>query len=175
MVKHELSGGEYAQRRRQCEEGVRYFQKQNPEIRALRDVSLPQVAAAEGKLDDVVFRRCRHVVGEIARTTEAATKLGRRDYEEFGELMQESHHSLRDDYEVSTPELDYLVEQSMQIKGVYGARMTGGGFGGCIVALVQPRAVDPLREHLTRTYREKFGKDPMMFVTAATAGASVLE
>jgi galactokinase len=175
MVKHELSGGEYAERRRQCEEGVRYFQKQNPEIRALRDVSLPQVAAAEGKLDDVVFRRCRHVVGEIARTTEAATKLGRRDYEEFGELMQESHHSLRHDYEVSTPELDHLVEQSMQIKGVYGARMTGGGFGGCIVALVQPRAVDPLREHLTRTYREQFGKDPAMFVTAATAGASVLE
>jgi galactokinase len=175
MVKHELSGGEYAERRRQCEEGVRFFQRQNPEIRALRDVSLPQVVAAEGKLDDVVFRRCRHVVGENTRTTEAATKLGRRDYEEFGELMLESHDSLRHDYEVSIPELDYLVEESMRVKGVYGARMTGGGFGGCIVALVQPRAVAPLRDHLTRTYHEKFNIDPAMFVTVATAGVSVLE
>jgi galactokinase len=175
MVKHELTGGEYAERRRQCEEGVRYFQKQNPEIRALRDVSLPQVVAAEGKLDGVVFRRCRHVVGENARTIEAATRLGRREYEEFGELMLDSHDSLRHDYEVSTPELDYLVEQSMQVKGVYGARMTGGGFGGCIVALVQPRAVEPLLEHLTRTYRERFDIDPAMFVTNATAGVSVLE
>jgi galactokinase len=175
MVKHELSGGEYAERRRQCEEGVRFFQKANPEIRALRDVSVAQVADAEGKLDDVVFRRCRHVVGEIARTTEAATKLSRKDYEEFGELMLESHHSLQHDYEVSVPELDHLVEQSMKVKGVYGARMTGGGFGGCIVALVQPRAVDPLREHLTRTYADRFGKQPTMFVTTATAGVSVLE
>jgi galactokinase len=175
MVKHELSGGEYAERRRQCEDGVAYFKRQNPEIRALRDVSVAQVADAEGKLDDVVFRRCRHVVGEIARTTEAATKLGRKDYEEFGELMLESHHSLQHDYEVSVPELDHLVEQSMKVKGVYGARMTGGGFGGCIVALVQPRAVDPLREHLTRAYADKFGKQPAMFVTTATAGVSVLE
>jgi galactokinase len=175
MVKHELSGGEYAVRRRQCEQGVRFFQQQNPEIRALRDVSLAQVMAAQGKLDDVVFRRCRHVVAEIARTTEAATKLGRKDYEEFGELMLESHHSLQHDYEVSIPELDFLVEQSMKVKGVYGARMTGGGFGGSIVALVQPRAVDALREYLTRTYRERFNIEPGVFVTGATAGVSVLE
>ncbi len=76
---------------------------------------------------------------------------------------------------MSVPELDYLAEQSMTVRGVYGARMTGGGFGGCIVALAQPRAVDPLREHLTRTYADKFGKRPEMFVTTATAGVSVLE
>jgi galactokinase len=175
MVKHELTGGEYAERRRQCEEGVRYFKQHNPEIRALRDVSIAQVTAAEGKLDGVVFRRCRHVVTENARTTEAATHLGRRDYEEFGELMLESHDSLRHDYEVSVPELDFLVEQAVTVKGVYGARMTGGGFGGCIVALVQPRAVEPLRQHLARAYRERFGKDPASFVTTATAGVSVLE
>jgi galactokinase len=175
MVKHELTGGEYAERRRQCEEGVKFFQKSNPDIRALRDVTPAVVAAAEGKLSDVVFRRCRHVVGENARTTEAAAKLERKDYEEVGELMLESHDSLRHDYEVSVPELDTLVEESMKIRGVYGARMTGGGFGGCIVALAQPRAVEPLREHLTRTYRDKFGKEPAMFVTTATAGVSVLE
>jgi galactokinase len=175
MVKHELTGGEYAERRRQCEEGVKFFQKQNPEIRALRDVSMPMVAAAEGKLDDVVFRRCRHVVGENARTTDAAAKLGRKDYEEVGELMLESHDSLRYDYEVSVPELDFLVEESMKVRGVYGARMTGGGFGGCIVALAQPRAVDPLRQHLARAYYDKFTIDPAMFVTTATAGVSVVE
>ena len=89
--------------------------------------------------------------------------------------MLASHASLRDDYEVSTPELDHLVEQSMQIKGVYGARMTGGGFGGCIVALVQPRFVESLSEQLRRSYQAKFHIDPAIYVTTATAGASVLE
>ena len=89
--------------------------------------------------------------------------------------MQESHASLRDDYEVSAPELDFLVEQAMTIRGVYGARMTGGGFGGCIVALAQPRAVEPLREHLQKTYPERFRKEPAVFATGAMGGASVLE
>jgi galactokinase len=175
MVKHELSEGEYGKRRQQCQEGVRYFQKQSPGVRALRDVTIAEIEAAEGKLDDVVFRRCRHVVSEIARTVEAATQLGRHNYEDFGRLMLESHDSLRRDYEVSTPELDYLVEQSMAVRGVYGARMTGGGFGGCTVALAQPRAVEQLREHLKRVYPQKFRKEPAVFATTATAGASVLE
>jgi galactokinase len=175
MVKHELSGGEYANRRRECEEGVKFFRQHNPEIRALRDVSISQLNATQGKLSDVIMRRCRHVVTENARTTEAAAKLGRRDYEEVGELMLESHDSLRRDYEVTVPELDYLVEQAMHVRGVYGARMTGGGFGGCIVALVQPRAVDPLREHLITKYSEQFGRQPVMFVTSATSGVSVIE
>ena len=175
MVKHELTGGEYAERRRQCEAGVQFFRQQNPEIRALRDVSMAQVNAAKDKLDDVVFRRCRHVVSENARTTQAATKLGRKDYEEVGELMLESHDSLRDDYEVSVPELDFLVEHAMQVKGVYGARMTGGGFGGCIVALAQPRGIDPLREQLSAKYAQHFNKQPAIFVTSATAGVNVLE
>ena len=161
--------------RKQCEAGVAFFKRQNPTIKALRDVSMPEVEAAEGELPDIVFRRCRHVVGEIARTTEAAHELGRQNYEEFGELMLQSHHSLRDDYEVSVPELDYLVEQAMTVKGVYGARTTGGGFGGCIVALTQPRSVEPLTEHLTRTYHDRFGKKPSVFATTATAGASVVE
>jgi galactokinase len=152
-----------------------YFRGLDPGVRALRDVSIAQVNAARGKLDEVVFRRCRHVVTENARTTDAAAKLGRRDYEEVGELMLESHDSLRRDYEVSVPELDHLVENAMHVKGVYGARMTGGGFGGCAVALVQPRAVEPLREHLTAKYESAFAKRPAMFTTGATAGVSVLE
>jgi galactokinase len=175
MVKHELTGGEYAARRRQCEEGVKFFQKEHPNILALRDVTLSQVEQAKGKLPEIVWRRCHHVVTENLRTTEAAIKLGQRNYEEVGELMVQSHNSLRDDYEVSVPELDFLVEQAMKVKGVYGARMTGGGFGGCIVALTQPRAVEALEKRLTEAYQRKFQKTPQVFATTATAGATLEE
>jgi galactokinase len=175
MVKHELSGGEYAERRRRCEEATAFFQKENPDIMALRDVTIKQLESAAGAMEEIVFRRARHVVTENARTTEFANQLEERNYERAGELMVQSHASLRDDYEVSTPELDFLAHEAMQIKGVYGARMTGGGFGGCVVALAQPRAVDPLRQHLEQAYPKQFSKHPGVFVTAAAAGASVLE
>jgi galactokinase len=175
MVKHELSGGEYAKRRKQCEEGVAFFAKENPGIKALRDVALKQLESARGKLDHVVFRRARHVITENLRTTQCAALLAKKEYESAGELLVQSHNSLRDDYEVSTPELDFLVEQSVKIKGVYGARMTGGGFGGCIIALTQPRAADALIQHLDKAYQDKFNKRPTSFVTTATAGANVLE
>jgi galactokinase len=175
MVKHELTAGEYGKRRAECEQGVAFFQSIDGEIRALRDVTMVQLLGAEGKLPDVVFRRCRHVIGENTRATEAASRLAREDYEAVGELMGQSHRSLRDDYEVSCAELDFLVEQAMKVRGVYGARMTGGGFGGCIVALVQPRAVEALGEHLVTAYLEKFRIAPIVFATTATAGASVIE
>ena len=148
MVKHELAGGEYAERRHQCEAAVAYFQKAHPDVKALRDVTLAQVTAAEDELDELTFRRARHVVGEIARAAEAADQLEAGNYSRVGQLMVQSHDSLRDDYEVSTPELDFLVHQAMTVSGVYGARMTGGGFGGCIVALVRPEAVDRLSSHV---------------------------
>ena len=175
MVKHEISGGEYAQRRKECEEGVAQFRKLRPEVRALRDVTPADVMAAKGKLPEVAWRRCHHVVTENRRTLEAATKLEQKRYEEVGALMVQSHQSLRDDYEVSVTELDFLVEEAMKVKGVYGARMTGGGFGGCIVALVQPRAAESLAKHLSETYPKRFGKKPDVFSTTATAGASVVE
>ncbi len=175
MVRHELSDGEYAIRRKQCEEGVKYFKTVNPAIKALRDVTTKQIEQANGKLDEVVYRRCRHVVSENHRTTEAAKLLGRQEYEQVGRLMVQSHNSLRDDYQVSVVELDFLVEEAMKTKGVYGARMTGGGFGGSIVALTQPRAAQTVIEALKKPYKAKFGKEPMGFVTTATAGAQVLE
>ncbi len=174
MVKHELAGGEYARRRAQCEAGVRFFQRDHPEVKALRDVTVDQVKAAEGRLDELTFRRCRHVVGEIARTAEAADQLVAGNFSRVGQLMVESHDSLRDDYEVSTPELDYLVHQAMTVHGVYGARMTGGGFGGCIVALCRPDAVDRLSAHVNGVYPAKFGVHPETFVTTATDGARVV-
>jgi galactokinase len=175
MVRHELSGGEYAQRRRQCEEGVAKIKEEHSYVHALRDATMDQVEAARPKMSNVVYCRCRHVVTENGRTVEAAKALAAQHYERVGELMVKSHDSLRDDYEVSCPELDYLAEQAMHVRGVYGARMTGGGFGGCIVALIQPRAIQPLTEHLHKTYTERFGLQPNVFVTTATAGASVVE
>lgn len=175
MVKHELSGGEYAERRHQCEAAVKFFQQNNPAIKSLRDVSPKLVDDAKRKLDDVTFRRARHVVSEIARTTQFASLIGKKDYDNAGKLMVQSHDSLRDDYEVSTPELDFLQVEAMKVKGVYGSRMTGGGFGGCIVALTQPRAVEPLTKHLQQTFNAKFDIIPTIFDTAAAAGASVVE
>ncbi len=175
LAPHELSGGEYAERRSQCEEGVRFFQKSNPSIKALRDVTMEQVNSAKGSLPAITLKRCRHVVGEIARTTEAAKQLIAKKYEKVGQLMVQSHNSLRDDYKVSTEELDYLVEESMSVPGVYGARMTGGGFGGCIVALVKPDRVDALTDHLKKVYTNKDNKKAEIFVTTATDGAKVVE
>lgn len=175
MVSHELVDGEYAQRRQQCEEGVELFRAQHSSIRALRDVTSSQVEAARDVLPDEVYRRCRHVVSENTRTTSAAALLGQRRYEEAGILMVQSHASLRDDYEVSTAELDFLVEQAMKIRGVYGARMTGGGFGGCIVALVQPRSVDMLIESLKTGYAGCYGLEPEVYVTTAKAGAGLVQ
>jgi galactokinase len=177
MVKHALTGGEYAQRRRECEAGVAFFRKAGAPaaVRALRDVTMQQVEAADGKLDRTVLRRCRHVVSENARCVEAAGALDHRHYERAGELMIQSHRSLRDDYQVSCPELDFLADEAMNVKGVYGARMTGGGFGGCIVALCLPRTVEALTDHLRTAYQRKFNIDPTVFPTTATAGASLIE
>ena len=174
MVRHALTGGEYAERREQCKSGVRHFFQTDPQVQALRDVSLATLRSAEDSLPPIAYRRCRHVVTEIARTTRAAALLAQNDYDEFGRLMLQSHQSLRDDFEVSTPELDFLVDEAMKIRGVYGARMTGAGFGGCIVAVAQPRAVELLKQHILKVYPEKTGKTPDIYVTTATAGASLI-
>jgi galactokinase len=175
MAKHELSGGEYRERREQCEAGVKHFQKASPSVKALRDVTLPQVNEAKTALPDVIFRRCRHVVSENTRCTQFADLLVKKEYEAAGKLMEASHNSLRDDYEVSTPELDFLVGTAMNIKGVYGSRMTGGGFGGCTVSLVQPRAVEGFIAEITKAYQVKYNIQTAPIVTIATAGASVIE
>lgn len=175
MVKHELSGGEYAERRQQCEEAVAFFRQTDPSIRALRDVSRQQLESGLTGLSDVVFRRARHVVGENERCLKFAECLTSRQYEQAGQLMLQSHESLRDDYEVSVPEIDFLVQTAMNLKGVYGSRMTGGGFGGCTVSLVQPRFVQSFMQEIRQAYQSKFKIEAIVFSTDATDGASVLE
>lgn len=173
-VKHELAGGEYNLRRAQCEEGVAYLRNFLPHIRALRDVGLSEFDAHAGGLSEVVQRRCRHVITENARVTRFAEALERHDLESLGPLMAESHASLRDDYEVSCPELDLLVDLASRAPGVTGARMTGGGFGGCTVNLVEAGRVTDFEAAVAPAYQRAAGRTPRVFVSGAAAGAGLV-
>ncbi|MCA9234016.1 MAG: galactokinase [Planctomycetales bacterium] len=172
-VKHELSGGEYAERRSQCEAAAKIMG-----VKKLRDVTSDQLAAARDKMDDVIYRRAHHVVGEDERTTAAAAALQTGDWETVGRLMYASHDSLRDDFEVSCPELDVLVELAGEVGaagGVIGSRMTGGGFGGCTVTLVRKGREREIAEAICRRYRERTGIEATPFVTKPARGAHIIE
>jgi galactokinase len=171
MIRHSLAAGEYNVRRAQCAEGVAALAKHLPGIHALRDVSMSDLEQYGGDLDPVVFRRCRHVVSENARVLAAAEALQLSDFEKFGQLMRESHASLRDDYEVSCRELDVMVELAESVPGVFGSRMTGGGFGGCTVNLVQAEAVDQFKTVVTSGYIEATGIIPDIYICEAADGA----
>uniref|UniRef100_A0A8B9CJD9 Galactokinase n=1 Tax=Anser brachyrhynchus TaxID=132585 RepID=A0A8B9CJD9_9AVES len=142
-VRHTLTGSEYPTRRRQCQEAAAALGKAS-----LRDATMAELEAARGRLGEEVYRRARHVIGEIERTVQAARALQDRDYGTFGRLMVESHNSLRDDYDVSCPELDELVAAALEVDGVYGSRMTGGGFGGCTVTLLVAEAAERAQQHI---------------------------
>jgi len=170
-VKHELTGSEYPTRRKQCEEAVEALSRRFEGVAALRDADMQQLDRVRSEMDPVVYRRARHVIGENERTVAAAAAFEERDYAEAGRLMRESHRMLRDDYEVSCPELDALVELAMQVDGVFGARMTGGGFGGCTVTLVRSASATRLAEHLEAEYPKVAGRRPTSFVCRPAEGA----
>ncbi|CAH2302383.1 galactokinase isoform X1 [Pelobates cultripes] len=164
-VRHELTGSEYPERRRQCEEAAKVLGKET-----LRDANLSDLKAKKENLTGLCYRRARHVINEIERTTNAAQALKRGDYREFGKLMVESHNSLRDDYEVSCPELDELVAIALEIPGVYGSRMTGGGFGGCTVTLLEASVAETTKQKI----QEKYRGSPTFYITKPSSGAGVL-
>lgn len=170
-VKHAVSGGEYNERRASCEAGVAHLAKGRPDLRSLRDVTAEELEQNKAGLDEVTYRRCRHVVGEIARTLRAADKLREGDLVSFGQLMRESHQSLRDDYQVSCRELDILVEIAEGVEGVFGARMTGAGFGGCTVNLVKESAIAEFQLKVAAGYRRAVGTEPLIYVSEAADGA----
>jgi galactokinase len=171
-VHHALASSEYNRRRQECETGVRLLAAAIPGIRALRDVSLAEFEAGSTALPENVLRRCRHVVSENARTLKAADALSHGDLKEMGELMSASHRSLKEDYEVSCRELDLLVESAKSQPGVLGSRMTGGGFGGCTVSLVERRTIDSFREAVSSKYQANTGISPEIFAVEASGGAS---
>lgn len=172
MVKHTLASGEYNTRRQECEEGVRLLRGPLPHVRTLRDVGLDELESHRFILPPLIYRRCRHVISENARVLAAANALGAGDLPSFGKYMAESHASLRDDYQVSCPELDLMVKLAGEVRGVYGARMTGGGFGGCTINLVKNADVTEFQELLANSYQNSTGLTPQIFVSAAAEGAS---
>jgi len=169
-VKHDLTDGGYAARREQC-----YQAAEALGVRMLRDADADVVSAAAEKLGDKQLMRARHVVGEIERTVRAVDALSAGDYAGFGELMYASHASLRDDYEVSCEELDEIVELARPLAGVYGARMTGGGFGGCAIILAEADRAGTITDVVADGYEKKFGQPCVIFPTHAAAGAGSVD
>jgi len=170
MTKHTLASDGYNERRADCEAGVRALAVRLPRIRALRDVTFADLQANRDVLEDRVYRRCRHVVTENARTLSAADALRDSDLARFGVLMGASHTSLRDDYEVSTRELDVMVEAAMDTNGIIGARMTGGGFGGCTVNLVHADAAPAFAREVAHRYEARTGRAPEIYTCRASNG-----
>jgi galactokinase len=142
-------------------------------VPALRDVSQTALEAKSAALDPVVYRRARHVIGDNIRTQQAAQAMSQNDAVKLGQLINASHVSLRDDFEVSSPELDQMVGCAQQDPACYGARMTGAGFGGCAIAIVQPDAVRNFCETVTINYRTATGLQPEIYVCTATDGAAI--
>ncbi len=172
-IRHKLAESEYAKRRSQCEAAARALG-----VAALRDATPETLEAARGRMDEVVFRRARHVVTENERTLQAAQAIQASDWDKLGDLMYASHASLREDYEVSCPELDSVVEIARGIGragGVIGCRMTGGGFGGCAVSVVKTNAVQPITRKLDELYEKKTGRQPAIFSCRPAGGARILK
>ena len=170
MVKHSLATSEYNARRLECEAAVLHFAQSRPNVRALRDVTEADLKLYGADLSEVIYRRTRHVITENARVLLAGAALEKGDLEAFGQLMNGSHRSLRDDYEVSCKELDLMVELAQAIPGVYGARMTGGGFGGSTVNLIAAERIDEFKETVTRGYKDATGFTPEIYTCTAANG-----
>ena len=171
-VRHKLVDGVYASRREQCQSAANILK-----IPALRDATLNDLEAARKMMDPVAFRRARHVITENERTLQAAREIQGGNWSKVGELMYASHASLRDDYEVSCPELDAIVESAKAIPetdGMIGCRMTGAGFGGCAVSLVRTRAVKTIARKIQEAYENKTGNMPAIFSTRPAGGARIL-
>ena len=170
-VRRELSGSEYNKRRRECQEGVSHLKKRLPEIKALRDVPVRDFEKYGDSLPETIKRRCKHIVEENERVTQSVASLKESNLRRFGSLMNESHQSLKDNYEVSCRELDLMVDIARNIDGVLGARMTGAGFGGCTVNLVEEGKVERFQEMVKEKYWKETKIHPEIYILQAEEGA----
>ncbi|MGP8246222.1 MAG: galactokinase [Bryobacteraceae bacterium] len=170
MVKHALSGSAYAVRVRECAAAVEALRARFPRVASLRDASPEQLAAVS--LPETVARRARHVVSEIARVGRFVAASAAGDLARMGQLLVESHRSLQHDYEVSCAELDFLVDTALTIDGVYGARMTGGGFGGCTVTMVAREKADAFGRQIAAAYQARYGVTPRVIPCNPSDGAA---
>ncbi len=174
-VRRKLTSGEYNKRRSACEEAVRLLQQDLPNIKSLRDVSVDDFNRLAKKLPGEVEQRARHVVEEIGRSNQAEALLEAGDIQSFGKLMNECHVSLRDLYDVSCPELNAMVSIAQSLDGCHGARLTGAGFGGCTVNLIEKDNVESFAQTLAKGYEKETGLHPEIYISHASNGAELLK
>ena len=175
MVKHELGTSAYRERVAECKAAVEAIQEFEPEVRSLRDVPLSLFERIQDSIPAVPRRRARHIISDSQRVLDLAAAARAGDLLEMGRLFIASHRSMQYDYEISCEEVDFLVDTAIKIPGVYGARMTGGGFGGCTVNLVRPDAIDAFRERITAAYGERYSIAPAFYDCIPAAGAGRVE
>jgi galactokinase len=174
-VKHSLAASEYNLRRSQCEQGLHLIQKHDPSITSFREVSLDILMKYVAGQDEETFKRCLYVVAEIERVIEACELLLQNKPVEFGQKMFECHDGLKNLYEVSCPELDFLVESAKSEDGVLGSRMMGGGFGGCTINLVDSDCVNAVIEKVSRSYKQKFGIEVRPILVSLASGTALVD
>ena len=175
-VAHELATSEYNNRRSECEQGVEMIQKMFPEkeINSLRDVSFDMLSKSESELPELIFRRCKHVVTENDRVSNATAALIKNDYRTLGDLIYQSHFSLQNDYEVSCRELDFLVQETIDKDYILGSRVMGGGFGGCTINLVETSRLEEFTDNISKKYKSSFGIDLTPFTVSIEDGTSLI-
>jgi len=174
MVKHELGTSAYRDRVAECQAAVAALQAIDPKIQSLRDVSLQYFTEVQNRIPPLPRQRARHVISDSQRVLDLAAAARANDLAEMGRLFVASHRSMQYDYEISCEEIDFLVDTAIKIPGVYGSRMTGGGFGGCTVNLVDPQAVDSFEETLRAAYQDRFAKAAAFYRCQPSAGAGRL-
>jgi len=175
MVMHELGASAYRDRVRECREAVSAIQSIDKKVESLRDVPLSFFEKIQDNIPPVPRRRARHVISDSQRVLDLAAAARAGDLQEMGRLFIASHRSMQYDYEISCEEIDFLVDTAIKIRGVYGSRMTGGGFGGCTVNLVAPDAVETFRKHLGYAYEERYQRTPAFYDCKPAAGAGRLK
>ncbi|HVI45701.1 MAG TPA: galactokinase [Chitinophaga sp.] len=173
MVHHSLASSEYNVRRQQCEEGVKAIQAMHPEVKSLRDATMQQLDEVRDQLSAKIYDRCAYVISEIQRVQDATELLKKGDLQQFGQLMYATHEGLSKQYEVSCPELDFLVTLAKERPEVAGARVMGGGFGGCTINLVKQEEVASYQSYIQSRYKEEFGITPDVYVTTIEDGVTV--
>jgi galactokinase len=174
MVKHSHAGGEYNTRRAEVDEGSRILREHNPALHELRDATLADLEQVRDRMPDNVFRRCRHIITENQRVEQTVAAFNSGDLATVGKLMAAAHASYRDDFEASCPEVDLLIEIAAKLPGLIGARLTGGGFGGCTVNLVEADHAAAFTIALHDQYQQRLGIDAGIYRCHASAGAALV-
>ena len=173
-VKHQLADSAYNKRKEECNEGLAIIQIEFPKVNSLRDVSLVQLDMAKSKMSKTVYKRCQYVIEENTRVEAAKSAIEKKDWKTFGELLYASHHGLKHLYEVSCPELDFLVKKAKEHHAVIGGRMMGGGFGGCTLNLIQKDNVTEFIDWVAQDYLLKFGTAVDVYPVNISNGTQII-